>query len=336
MSDRPPGRSAIRSSSPPTVSPDTSTVFPRSRRRSPTPPRRGVPRSSGRRIHAASRVARIDDRGVRRYPVYSSTSIHPKLFLYPTATPGDSIIPVRDIHILTIEGRTNTKVEAAPMPERALGWSDAGRMEWAPGSDRLFFVSAARANKVGSTLFRRRRHRQDPGNRPRFVRHVRRERERHLHRQLADPRSWRRGPLVVGAGRLGAPLSLRRRGPGHQPGHVGPVAGGPGAVRRFRPASRSTSRRPAAIRPQPYYTRLYPRERRRHRAGPSSPPNRATTRSIFAPGGRYFIDIHATPDSAPVTGCARRSTAGVLMTLEQGDVSQLRALGWTPAQVPSR
>ena len=93
-------------------------------------------------------VPRIDDRGVRRYPVYSSTSIHPKLFLYPTATPGDSVITVRDIHVLTIEGRTNTKVEAAPIPERSLGWSDAGRMQWAPGSDRLFFVSAARANKV--------------------------------------------------------------------------------------------------------------------------------------------------------------------------------------------
>jgi hypothetical protein len=38
-------------------------------------------------------VPRIDDRGVRRYPVYSSTESTPALS-YLTATPGDSIVRV--------------------------------------------------------------------------------------------------------------------------------------------------------------------------------------------------------------------------------------------------
>jgi dipeptidyl aminopeptidase/acylaminoacyl peptidase len=273
-------------------------------------------------------VPRIDDRGVRRYPVYSSTSIHPKLFLYPTATPGDSIVAVRDIHILTIEGRGNVKIETAPMPDRILGWSDAARMQWTPGSDRLFFVSAARANKVA------RLHSADAAT----------GKAQEIARDSSATYVENASGIFTGnwriLGRGGEALWWSERdGWGHLYRYdaagrvINQVTSGAWLVDRVKyvdSAGRQVYFQAAGRDPaQPYFTRLV-------RVGVDGsgwteltpePGNHAV---IFAPGGRYFIDIHATPDSAPVTRVRSPLDGRVLMTLERGDVSQLRGLGWTP------
>ena len=63
-------------------------------------------------------VIRIDERGVRRYPLYSSTRNQPRYVLYPYPAPGDSILTRYDTHILEVEAKSNVKVDAIKPPDR--------------------------------------------------------------------------------------------------------------------------------------------------------------------------------------------------------------------------
>ncbi len=92
-------------------------------------------------------VPRIDERGVTRFTVYSSTGTVPKPFSYPNAVPSDSIVPTYEIHVLDLEKKTNVTIQGAKPVASVFGWTGEGMIQWTSKSDRIFFTDAARANK---------------------------------------------------------------------------------------------------------------------------------------------------------------------------------------------
>jgi hypothetical protein len=92
-------------------------------------------------------VLRFDERGVRKIPVYSSTGLAPKLFIYPRAYPIDTIVPTYETRVLDVERKTNVKVDRPKQVAEVFGLTDAGITQWGPKSDRLYLLEAKRANK---------------------------------------------------------------------------------------------------------------------------------------------------------------------------------------------
>jgi dipeptidyl aminopeptidase/acylaminoacyl peptidase len=51
----------------------------------------------------------------------------------------------------------------------------------------------------------------------------------------------------------------------------------------------------------------------------------------LSPDGSYFVDVYSTPDTPPVAEL-RDSSAKLILSLEQADISRLTAAGWQPPQ----
>lgn len=85
---------------------------------------------------------REDIRGMRIYPLYSSTSIKPVDHSYYYAAPGDRAIPQFDYYVLDISARTNTRLDIPPtsvlLPAGA---------EWSADSSQLYVLSSDRGPK---------------------------------------------------------------------------------------------------------------------------------------------------------------------------------------------
>jgi len=58
-------------------------------------------------------------------------------------------------------------------------------------------------------------------------------------------------------------------------------------------------------------------------------PDSANHTTTLAPSGRYFVDSYSTPDTPPIT-VLRDAGGRKLLDLEEADISQLLATGWTP------
>jgi dipeptidyl aminopeptidase/acylaminoacyl peptidase len=58
-------------------------------------------------------------------------------------------------------------------------------------------------------------------------------------------------------------------------------------------------------------------------------PDSADHTTTLAPSGRYFVDSYSTPDTPPIT-VLRDASGRKLLDLEEADISQLLATGWTP------
>jgi dipeptidyl-peptidase 4 len=56
-------------------------------------------------------------------------------------------------------------------------------------------------------------------------------------------------------------------------------------------------------------------------------PEPANHNITFSPDGKYFVDNYSTPDT-PVTAVLRDVSGKLITTLERGDVSRLKAVGW--------
>jgi dipeptidyl aminopeptidase/acylaminoacyl peptidase len=59
-------------------------------------------------------------------------------------------------------------------------------------------------------------------------------------------------------------------------------------------------------------------------------PENANHSITVSPDGRFFVDTWSTPDSPPVTVVRELDDGDRVMTLEEADISRLRATGWTP------
>jgi dipeptidyl aminopeptidase/acylaminoacyl peptidase len=90
-------------------------------------------------------VSRDDQRNLRVYPMYSSTSDQPKDMSYYYATPGDSVVPTWDIHVIDVQEKTNVRAQNPPTPVATI----EADVTWGKNSDRFFVVSANRGpNRV--------------------------------------------------------------------------------------------------------------------------------------------------------------------------------------------
>ncbi len=53
----------------------------------------------------------------------------------------------------------------------------------------------------------------------------------------------------------------------------------------------------------------------------------------FSPSGKYFVDTYSRIETPPVTVLRSAATGAVIRKLEEADISQLKAVGFRPAQV---
>src|SRR5471032_2240868 len=80
-------------------------------------------------------VIRADERGVRRYPLYSSTKPQPRLVSYPYAAPGDSILIRYETYVLDVGAKSSTKMQDEKPPTIVHGMSGLDAVKWGKKSD---------------------------------------------------------------------------------------------------------------------------------------------------------------------------------------------------------
>ena len=287
-------------------------------------------------------MPQFDERHVLTMPLISMTSQRPKLYTYPYALPGDSIIPRFDIHILDVAARTNVRVDAPPQNAQDNGltgmqdssWSS---VKWGDRSQHLYFTYGDRGPK-------------------------------HVQLMEADAATGRAATIVADSSRTFVELNLESGGaPDWQPvadgadvvwfserdgwGHlylfshagalVDQITKGPwtvGDLVHVDPVGRwvyFTARGREAG--DPYYARLY----RAHLDGTGLElltPEAAEHTIRMTPSGQYIIDTYSTVQSPPVT-VVRTPDGHVVQTLEKADVSALLASGWrypVPFRVKAR
>jgi dipeptidyl aminopeptidase/acylaminoacyl peptidase len=276
-------------------------------------------------------VIRIDERGMRRYPLYSSTRNQPRYVLYPYAAPGDSILQRYDTHVLDIEARSNVHIDSIKPPTIVHGMSGLAALKWSKKSDKLYVLDALRGAKR-VTMY------------------------------VADIKTGRTTPitkdsvatfveLVHGGGAGNWEIATNGDDiffPSQKDGwlHIyrydatgklkNQVEAGPYAVERIAYVSDSAKKlyftawgkEPGV----PYYAHLY-RIGFDGSGATLMTPEDGNHRITFIPTGGYFLDTYSRVDLPPVTTLRSATDGSVVMTLEKADVDLLRNIGWTPAEV---
>lgn len=92
-------------------------------------------------------VYRIDQRGVEHMHYISMTSQRPRHFSQPYALPGDSIVPVPNIHIIDIETKQNVALELDPVPNQLSFNGSPLDSVWTQDSKRIHFHYLTRGSK---------------------------------------------------------------------------------------------------------------------------------------------------------------------------------------------
>ena len=93
-------------------------------------------------------VYRTDERNVEHMHYISFTPQRPKHFSQPYALPGDSIVPVPNLHIIDIASKKNIPLKLTPRPSQlSLGGSPIDSM-WSKDSKRIQFSYLTRASKA--------------------------------------------------------------------------------------------------------------------------------------------------------------------------------------------
>lgn len=277
-------------------------------------------------------VTRIDERGVGRFHLYSSTTTRPTYFEYPYALPGDSVVQQMEHYLVDVAAATSRRIDAAPQPLMSL-YSFGGRsVQWGPGSDRVYFTHVNRG--------------------PRTVRLLVADAQTGATRQVAADSS---ATYVVGS------IDIPNGATNWRPLRSGDVLwfserdgwahlyviGADGAVRRqltsgdwvvtallgvdeaagrvyFTARGREAGRHPE-------YTHLY--SVGLDGAGITLlTPEDADHQVTPVPSGKYFVDTYSRIDVPPVS-VVRGVDGRVVRELERADITALRATGWRPGEV---
>jgi len=276
-------------------------------------------------------VPLFDERHVAVMPLISMTSQRPKLYTYPYALPGDSIIPTFDIHILDVTTHANVRVDVAPQNAEdngLTGMQDSTwiTVHWGDTSQRLYFTVGDRG-------------------------------PRHVRLMVADAATGHATPIVADSSPTFVELNLESGGaPNWAPvdggahviwfserdgwGHLylfdangalaNRITSGAwtvGDLVHVDPVGRwvyftARGREPG----DPYYARLY----RAHLDGTGLAlltPEAADHTIRMTPSGKYIVDTYSTVNTPPVT-VLRTPDGKVVQTLETADISALLATGW--------
>ena len=276
-------------------------------------------------------VIRIDERGVRKYPLYSSTRNQPRYVLYPYAATGDSLLIRYDTHVLDIEAKSNVHVDSIKPPTIVHGMSGLAALRWSKKSDKLYLLDALRgAKRVTMLVTDLKSGKTTPITRDSMATFV-----ELVHGGGSG--NWEiatNGDDIFFPSQKDGWLHLYRYDAAGKLRNQ--VESGPYTVERIAHVADSAKKlyftawgkEPGV----PYYAHLY-------RIGFDGSgttlmtPEDGNHRVIFVPTGGYFLDTHSRVDLPPVTTLRSAADGSVLMTLEKADVDLLRNIGWTPAEV---
>jgi dipeptidyl aminopeptidase/acylaminoacyl peptidase len=284
-------------------------------------------------------VARHDERKVNVMPIYSSTSVRPRYWLYRYGLPGDSVVNAFEIHVIDVERRTNVRVDmpAQPWPMSGLAGLGPGNdwltVKWSPGSDRFWFTHHVRARKrvqlmeadlmtgrpvrtlakdtaatyVELNLLRNGKPNWFVLSNNDVIWFSERDGWGHLYR--LDSQGAVKNRITSGAWNVGEVVHIDERG-----GLIYFTARG---------------REPGS---NPYYRKLY----RATLDGSNLTlltPEDGDHAIDATPSGRWFVDRWSAPDRAGKAVLRRAPDGRVLRTLEETDVRALNTAGWTPPEV---
>jgi len=283
-------------------------------------------------------VQRMDERNVGTLPLYSSTHTRPKGYEYPYGLPGDTIIPMFDIHVLDVTTRSNTKIQIDPQPYltfSASGVADSTwvSVKWKQGGERLYFTHGTRGAKsitlyeadlasgevtplVGDTMATHVELQLDiVGGKPNWdvvndgediLWFSERDGWGHLYRFGPDGRLKNR--ITSGAWTFGDLL------------YVDEATDRIWFTARGREAGRI-----------PMFRNLY--SVNLDGSGLTLLGGEDGDHTVRAtPNGEFFVDAYSRPDVPPVS-VLRDRTGRVVMELEEADVSRLVEIGWSPPRV---
>lgn len=274
-------------------------------------------------------VRREDIRGLRIYPLYSSTSNQPVDHSYYYAAPGDEHVPQGTYYVIDVKGRSAKRVNVPPtdIVEYPTG------AQWTADSTELFLLTAARGEKsLTLSLY---------DTRTDSVRTIVHESSRtFVEASNGDNDDGMPAIAVVGNGsdviwfserdgwghfyRYGADGNLRNQiDRGHFSAaeliHVDEAA--------HQLYFTAWGKAPG----NPYYRHLY----RIDFDGSdlvSLTPEPGDHLVQWFPDGQYFLDTASSVDQPPVT-VLRRSDGRVIMEVSRGEDADLRKAGWRPAKV---
>jgi dipeptidyl aminopeptidase/acylaminoacyl peptidase len=278
---------------------------------------------------------RYDERRVANLYLLETATGRPKLHGYHYALPGDSIIPMFEVHVFDLDGRRGTKIRIDPQP----GFFTAAdsvfpEVQWTADAASLFVTRRTRdftkyelfqANPVDGSA---RLVLSDSGRTYREL------------NQFGRRPNWR--PLENGKKVL---WWSERDGWGHLYRYdaatgavLNQVTSGPWLVLDVLSIDETlgfvyfigVGREPDV---DPYYQQLY-RVKLDGTGLTRLTPENADHQVSVAPSGRFFLDVYSRRDA--VQQAVIRSLDGrVLQTVEQGDAARLLATGWKPP-VPFR
>lgn len=305
-------------------------------------------------------VYRQDFRGVEHMHYISYTPQRPRHFSQPYALPGDTIVPVPNIHVIDIETKRNLPLRISPVPNQlSLGTSSVDSV-WTADSKRFRFFYLTRASKsmyfveadaetgvlrvlakdTSKTWVE-----TNPRGRPSFMATndgqdviwwSQRDGWSHLWRLdgtagittvvTADADGGEDGDGVAG-------IRVTTNGDVVVKNQItsGPWAAGDVLhvdqskmqiyfIGRGREEGRLV-----------YYAHLY----RVNFDGSGLSlltPEDANHSVSFSPSGEYVVDTYSRIDSPPVT-VLRSANGRVIRTLETADISRLEAIGWQPPEL---
>ncbi len=283
-------------------------------------------------------AARWDQRQVKLFPMYSSTTIRPTAFSFPYALPGDSVITVFDVHVLDVASKTNVRVVAPPSPylDGPASIFKAGQwqaVKWSASGDRLFILNTSRGSRRISLLA------ADPvtGHTTPVVGDSSTTTTLELSPRLIDV-NWEvpdNGRRVVwfswrdGWGHLydyAVDGTLRHR-----------ITNGPWSVEKIQYVDERARWLLFTARGREPGRFLYDAYLYRVSLDGSGlkllTPEDAHHAVSVSPTGRYVVDTYSRVDQPPVTVLRSATDGHVIRELERADISRLQALGWKPPEV---
>jgi dipeptidyl-peptidase 4 len=278
---------------------------------------------------------RLDERDVEEMHLVRTAEPRPEVRSWPYALPGDTIVPMLERVVIDVEARRVVELDTPPDHQRASSccgllrgqaWAD---VEWSTDGETLAFVSTSRDYSTVTLRI------ADPGTGA--VRTVFEETLEPFFESSSGGRgvpNWRvlhdRGEFL---------WFSQRDGWGHlyrydleTGAEVGRVTAGAWNVLDvlavdeaagqivFTALGREEGR-------DPYLRHLY-------RIGLDGSgvrlltPEEADHGVSLSPDARWVVDTWSTVDTAPVSALRRASDGEVVLPLEEGDISELEALGW--------
>jgi dipeptidyl-peptidase 4 len=266
-------------------------------------------------------ISRTDSRGVRTYPMYSSTGDQPIDKSYNWAAPGDSIIPLMSVYVIDVADKRVTRVQDSA--SAALNFNPAPA--WSRTSDRVFMLNTNRGYKrmhvavADATTGTAKTVVRDTVNTWAELKFQivnggedvlalsERDGWQHIYRFSAD--GSLKNQVESGAYRVN---SISR---------VDSVAKQIYFVAQGKEAG-----------VMPYYARLY----RINFDGTGLTmltPEEGTHAATWVPKAPYFIDTYSAVDKVPITVVRSAANGQMVMELARGDAELLKQVGWTSGEL---